>query len=188
MENAQRAILEESPDAHIVGLRYFNVFGPRQDPEGAYAAVIPRFAAAMLREAPVTINGDGETSRDFCYVSNVVQANVLAATTDSADAIGQVYNVAVGERTSLNELHARLSALIAERHPGLRRPAPVHATFRAGYVRHSEADIGKERRLLVDAPAWKLASGLREALPWYEEHVAGNYTDMNGRSHALRTG
>ena len=155
-----------------VGLRYFNVFGPRQDPDGAYAAVIPRFAAAMLREMPITINGDGETSRDFCYVDNVVQANLLAATTERAEAIGEVYNVAVGERTSLNELHATLCTLIAERHPELQQRPPLHAAFRAGDVRHSEADVGKARRLLGYSPEWKLASGLRAALPWYEQHAA----------------
>jgi UDP-N-acetylglucosamine 4-epimerase len=171
-----------------IGLRYFNVFGPRQDPEGAYAAVIPCFAAAMLREAPVTINGDGETSRDFCYVDNVVQANLLAATSERADAIGQVYNVAVGERTSLNELHATLRTLIAERHPQLRQPAPRHAAFRAGDVRHSEADIGKARRLLGYRPAWKLASGLRAALPWYERHATTIDAITNDSPQALRAG
>ena len=155
-----------------IGLRYFNVFGPRQDPEGAYAAVIPRFVATMLRETPVTIYGDGETSRDFCYVNNVVQANLLAATTEDAAAIGQVYNVAVGERTSLNELHATLRALIAERHPELRMPPPLHARFRSGDVRHSEADVGKAGRLLGYRPMWDLVSGLRDALPWYEMHAA----------------
>jgi len=171
-----------------IGLRYFNVFGPRQDPEGAYAAVIPRFAAAMLREAPVTINGDGETSRDFCYVDNVVQANLLAATTERAEAIGQVYNVAVGERTSLNELHATLRALIAERHPGLHQHAPLHAAFRAGDVRHSEANIGKARQLLGYRPVWKLARGLRAALPWYERHAATIDAIKNDPPQVLRAG
>ena len=101
-----------------VGLRYFNVFGPRQDPEGAYAAVIPRWVRAMLRGGPVAIHGDGETTRDFCYVDNVVQANLLAAT--AAGATGRVYNVAVGAETSLNELHAVLASCLRERHPGLR--------------------------------------------------------------------
>ena len=155
-----------------IGLRYFNVFGPRQDPEGAYAAVIPRFAAAMLREAPVTIHGDGATSRDFCYVDNAVQANLLAATVEDAAAIGQVYNVAVGARTSLDELYAALRELLAQRHPALRFPPPVHDEFRAGDVRHSEADIGKARRLLGYRPAWDVKRGLREALPWYEQHAA----------------
>jgi UDP-N-acetylglucosamine/UDP-N-acetyl-alpha-D-glucosaminouronate 4-epimerase len=155
-----------------IGLRYFNVFGPRQDPEGAYAAVIPRFAAAMLQQTAVTIHGDGETSRDFCYVDNVVQANLLAATIDDAAAVGQVYNVAVGERTSLNALHAMLRELIGKRHPELGFPAPVYDAFRAGDVRHSEADIGKARRLLGYRPAWDVRNGLAKALPWYEQHFA----------------
>ena len=156
-----------------IGLRYFNVFGPRQDPGGEYAAVIPRFVAAMLQERPVKIYGDGETSRDFCYVQNVVQANLLAATVQDPAAIGQVYNVAVGNRTTLNALHRTLHDLLAERHPGLHVPRPVYAGFRSGDVRHSEADIGKARRLLGYRPGWDVASGLRDALPWYEQR-AGN--------------
>ena len=150
-----------------VGLRYFNVFGPRQDPEGAYAAVIPRWAAAMLRGTPIVIYGDGETTRDFCYVANVVQANLLAATVDDAGA-GQVYNVAAGGRMSLNELYAVLRGLMAERHPQLHIPAAVHEAFRAGDIRHSQADIGKARRLLGYEPTHDVRSGLRAALPWYE--------------------
>jgi UDP-N-acetylglucosamine 4-epimerase len=152
----------------LIGLRYFNVFGPRQDPEGAYAAVIPRFVAAMLRAEPVSIYGDGETTRDFCYVDNVVQANLLAATVERDDAQRTVYNVAVGERMSLNELHATLRDLIARRHPQLEIPPPRYADFRAGDVRHSEADIGKARRLLGYVPQWSARSGLADALPWYE--------------------
>jgi len=154
-----------------IGLRYFNVFGPRQDPEGAYAAVIPRFVAAMLRGTPVTIFGDGETSRDFCYVANVVQANVLAATVDDRDALNGVYNVAVGGRLTLNELHAVLADLIGRRHPALDIPPPRHADFRAGDVRHSEADIGKARRLLGYQAEWDVKSGLANALPWYESRL-----------------
>ncbi|MGE5100034.1 MAG: SDR family oxidoreductase [Deltaproteobacteria bacterium] len=154
-----------------VGLRYFNVFGPRQDPEGAYAAVIPRFVAAMLRGEPVTIFGDGETTRDFSYVANAVQANLLAATTRNAEALGQAYNVAVGERMSLNELHAVLGDLIARRHPGLKIAPARHAEFRAGDIRHSEADIGKARRLLGYRPECDVRTGLAHALPWYENHL-----------------
>jgi UDP-N-acetylglucosamine/UDP-N-acetylgalactosamine 4-epimerase len=151
-----------------IGLRYFNVFGPRQDPEGAYAAVIPRFVTAMLRGTPVTIFGDGNTSRDFCYVANVVQANVLAATVDDENALNGVYNVAVGGRLTLNELHAVLADLIARQHPALDIPPPRHADFRAGDVRHSEADIDKARRLLGYQAEWDVKSGLANALPWYE--------------------
>ena len=154
-----------------IGLRYFNVFGPRQDPSGAYAAVVPRFVAAMLTGEPVTIYGDGESSRDFCYVDNVVTANLLAATTSEASAIGQVFNVAAGARTTLNELHGILRDLIAERCPTRSFPPPVHAAFRAGDVRHSEADIGKARRLLGYLPQFDVRRGLREALPWYEQHL-----------------
>ena len=151
-----------------VGLRYFNVFGPRQDPDGAYAAVIPRWAASMLAGTPVTINGDGETTRDFCYVTNIVQANLLAAITDSDGATGQIYNVAVGGRMSLNDLFATLRDLLIERHPDLRIPAPVRGDFRPGDVRHSQADVSKARRLLGYRPTHDIRSGLREALPWYE--------------------
>jgi UDP-N-acetylglucosamine 4-epimerase len=154
-----------------VGLRYFNVFGPRQDPEGAYAAVIPRFVAAMLRGEPVTIFGDGETTRDFSYVANAVQANLLAATTRNAEALGEAYNVAVGERMSLNELHAVLRDLIATRHPGLKIAPARHAEFRAGDIRHSEADIGKAGRLLGYRPECDVRTGLAHALPWYENHL-----------------
>ena len=160
------------------GLRYFNVFGPRQDPDGAYAAVIPRWAAAMLTGAQVTINGDGETTRDFCYVANVVQANLLAATSGAEGAMGQVYNVAVGGRMSLNDLFAALKESLIERHPGLHVPAPVHGAFRLGDVRHSQADISKARRLLGYHPTHDTLAGLREALPWYEALAPG---DISGR-------
>jgi UDP-N-acetylglucosamine 4-epimerase len=150
-----------------VGLRYFNVFGPRQDPDGAYAAVVPRWAATMLRGEAIRINGDGDTTRDFCYVANVVQANILAAMAGDTMS-GEVFNVAVGGRMSLNELASTLREAIADRHPGLHIPPPVHDKFRAGDVRHSQADIGKAQRLLGYAPAYDARAGLREALPWYE--------------------
>ncbi len=151
-----------------VGLRYFNVFGARQDPDGAYAAVIPRWVDAMLRGLPVVIHGDGETTRDFCPVANIVQANVLAATTMRSDALNQVYNVAVGGRMSLNDLFAALRDLLCERHPGLRIGPPVHDDFRPGDVRHSQADVSKATRLLGYEATHDVRSGLREALPWYE--------------------
>lgn len=154
-----------------IGLRYFNVFGPRQDPEGAYAAVIPRWVAAMLRGEAIVIHGDGTTTRDFCHIANVVEANLLAATVGDPAAIGQVYNVAVGGRMSLSELFATLRDLLLERHPGLRIAPPVHEDFRAGDVRHSQADIGKARRLLGYAPVHGVREGLREALPWYERRA-----------------
>ena len=151
-----------------VGLRYFNVFGPRQDPEGAYAAVIPRWAAAMLRGQSIVIYGDGETTRDFCYVANVVQANLLAATSADPNASGQIYNVAAGGRMSLNELYAVLCELVAERHRGILISPAIYEDFRAGDIRHSQADISKARRLLGYEPTHDLRSGLRVALPWYE--------------------
>ena len=157
-----------------IGLRYFNVFGPRQDPNGAYAAVIPKWADALLKGEPVFINGDGETSRDFCFVANAVQANLLAATTENTEARNQVYNVAVGDRTTLNELFHLLRdnlawLVVAENDvTQLAMPyAPVYREFRAGDVRHSQADIGKGQRLLGYAPTHRLAEGVPEAMAWY---------------------
>jgi len=150
-----------------IGLRYFNVFGARQDPEGAYAAVIPRWVGTMLDGAPIVIHGDGETTRDFCHVDNVVQANLLAALVTRPEAVGQVYNVAVGGRTSLNDLAGALRDLIEERHPGLRVPPPRHEDFRPGDVRHSQADISKARRLLGYEPSHGVATGLDAAADWY---------------------
>lgn len=150
-----------------IGLRYFNVFGARQDPNGAYAAVIPRWIAAMLEGRECVINGDGETSRDFCYVRNVVQANLRAALTSDAEAIGRVYNVAVGERTTLNQLHAALAAAIEAARPGLRVAAPSHAPFRAGDVRHSLAEISLARRLLGYEPSHTIHAGMAETVAAY---------------------
>lgn len=150
-----------------VGLRYFNVFGSRQDPEGAYAAVIPKWIASLLRGEPVFINGDGETSRDFCYIENVVQANLLAATTASPEAVNQVYNIALGERTTLNELFQLLNQGLRRRDATLPEAQPVYREFRAGDVRHSLADITRARRLLGFAPQIRLAQGLDSAMDWY---------------------
>jgi UDP-N-acetylglucosamine/UDP-N-acetylgalactosamine 4-epimerase len=157
----------------ILGLRYFNVFGARQDPEGAYAAVIPRWVRALLRGEAPAINGDGETSRDFCYVANAVQANLLAALTDNEAALNQVYNVAVGGRTTLSELYRTLRDLLAERFPGLAQIKPVYRDFRPGDVRHSQADIAKAAQLLGYRPTHDVMAGLREALPWYIERFGG---------------
>lgn len=147
------------------GLRYFNVFGPRQDPDGAYAAVIPKWVAAMVRGEPITINGDGETSRDFCFVANAVQANVLAALAGE-EAQGEAYNVAVGGRTSLNQLFAMIRDGL-ERHQVHYALEPVYGPFRAGDVRHSEADIGKAAAQLGYLPTHDVAAGLDQALPYY---------------------
>jgi UDP-N-acetylglucosamine 4-epimerase len=154
-----------------IGLRYFNVFGARQDPLGAYAAVIPRWVSQMLEGRPCAINGDGETSRDFCYITNVIQANLLAATTDNAAAINQVYNVAFGEATTLNELHGLIAGALASLRPGLSVAPAIHADFRAGDVRHSLADIDKARRLLGYSPTHSVRSGLLEAVDWYVRDI-----------------
>ena len=152
-----------------IGLRYFNVFGPRQDPEGAYAAVIPRWARALLVGEAVRINGDGETSRDFCYVANAVQANLLAATAEHPDAVGGVYNVAAGARTSLNELYTLLAEGLRERGALPSEPRREHGEFRPGDVRHSLADIARARERLGYAPSHDVRAGLAAALPWYVE-------------------
>ncbi|HQU47811.1 MAG TPA: SDR family oxidoreductase [Casimicrobiaceae bacterium] len=151
-----------------IGLRYFNVFGARQDPEGAYAAVIPKWVDAMLAGAPVVINGDGDTTRDFCPVANVVQANLLAAVAPLPATADQVYNVALGGRTSLRDLFDILRELLQARHPGLAVPEPRYGDFRPGDVRHSQADVGKARTLLGYEPFVDVRTGLRDAMPWYE--------------------
>lgn len=150
-----------------VGLRYFNVFGPRQDPLGAYAAVIPRWIAAMLDNEPVHIHGDGATSRDFCFVHNAVQANILAATGTDPAAVNQVYNVAVNARTSLTQLHATMQQMLLAVRPQHVPQAPQYGEFRAGDVRHSQADIAKAARLLGYMPTHDLAQGLRQTIAWY---------------------
>jgi UDP-N-acetylglucosamine 4-epimerase len=152
-----------------IGLRYFNVFGPRQDPNGVYAAVIPKWIAAMLQEQAVFINGDGETSRDFCFVANVVQANLLAATTQNPGALNQVYNIAAANRTTLNELFELLRSRLAPRFPHLKDLRPVYKETRPGDVRHSHADISKARELLGYQPTHDVDAGLTEALDWYVE-------------------
>ena len=150
---------------HAIGLRYFNVFGPRQDPEGAYAAVIPKWTAAMIAGADVLVNGDGETSRDFCFVDNAVQANILAATCPGL-AASTVCNVAVGDRTTLNQLFHAIRVALAEN--GIDYPKdPVYGDFRAGDVRHSQADIGRAVELLGYRPSHRIGDGLAAAMPWY---------------------
>ena len=149
------------------GLRYFNVFGPRQDPNGAYAAVIPKWISSLIKGEPVYINGDGETSRDFCFIANVVQANLLSATTQNPEALNQVYNVAVGDRTSLNELYEQLHRNLLPLYPHLEGSQPMYRDFRAGDVRHSLADIGKAQSLLGYAPTQRIGQGLELAMPWY---------------------
>jgi len=151
-----------------IGLRYFNVFGPRQDPNGAYAAVIPKWIAGMIRDDPVFINGDGETVRDFCYVDNVIQANLLAAVVDNPAAVNQVYNVALNEKTTLNELFESIRSLLEPLH----HVRPVHRESCPGEVRLSQADIGKARRLLGYRPLWRTDQGLAHAIDWYVSKLA----------------
>ena len=149
-----------------IGLRYFNVFGPRQDPNGAYAAVIPKWAAAMILGQTVQINGDGETSRDFCFIDNVVQANLLAAATTNPQAVNQVYNVALGDRTTLNDLFRELKKALS----GLGHTCAGDAKygdFRNGDVRHSQADISKAQNLLGYQPAYRFGAGIELAAQWY---------------------
>jgi UDP-N-acetylglucosamine 4-epimerase len=160
-------VFARSYGLQTIGLRYFNVFGARQDPEGAYAAVIPRWARAILAGEPVMINGDGETSRDFCYVANAVQANLLAGTTDSREAQNRVYNVAVGARTTLNELFLMLRTALADRYHRELAAWPQYGPFREGDVRHSQADISLATRMLGYQPSHTLEQGLRETVPWY---------------------
>ena len=150
-----------------IGLRYFNIFGRRQDPNGAYAAVVPKWVASMIANEPVYINGDGETSRDFCYIDNVIQANLLAATATHPEAANQVYNVAVGDRTTLNQLYEAIRVNLATRFPHLANARPVYRDFRAGDVRHSLADISKAKTRLGYEPTHRIGEGLAEAMDWY---------------------
>lgn len=153
-------------DFQSIGLRYFNVFGKRQDPNGAYAAVIPKWTAAMIQGESVYINGDGETSRDFCYVENAVQANLLAATANNSDARNQVYNVAVGDRSTLNLLFRTLKETLALNGIDYSQAA-IYREFRVGDVRHSQAEIAKAANLLGYQPQYRFAQGIAEAMPWY---------------------
>lgn len=156
---------------NTIGLRYFNIFGRRQDPSGAYAAVIPKWIAAMIKGEPIYINGDGETSRDFCYINNTVQANLLAATASNVDAANQIYNVAVGDRTSLNQLYFQLRDNLASRFDNLKEAQPIYRDFRAGDVRHSLADISKGGDLIGYCPTHRIGDGLREAMDWYVDFI-----------------
>jgi UDP-N-acetylglucosamine 4-epimerase len=161
---------------NAIGLRYFNIFGRRQDPNGAYAAVIPKWIGAMIKSEPVYINGDGETSRDFCYIENAIQANLLSATTSNENAVNQVYNIAVGDRTSLNQIYYLLRNNLAFKFPFLKDAQPVYRDFRSGDVRHSLADISKAQQHIGYNPTHRVTEGLAEALPWYIQHISGNDT------------
>jgi UDP-N-acetylglucosamine 4-epimerase len=154
-----------------IGLRYFNIFGKRQDPNGAYAAVIPKWTTALLQGEEVFVNGDGETSRDFCHIENAVQANLLAATTQNPAAVNQVYNIALGERTSLKDLYKLISDSLAQ-FSQLPASKLSYRDFREGDVRHSLADINKAQTLLGYAPTMKVGAGVKAAMPWYVSKVA----------------
>lgn len=158
-------------EIQCIGLRYFNVFGRRQDPNGAYAAVIPKWFSGMIRGEEIFINGTGETSRDFCYIDNTVQANILSACAVNQDAVNQVYNVAYGERTSLNELFEHIKDRVKPFREDVSLKKPTNRDFRAGDVMHSLADISKARQLLGYAPAFSVDAGLDEAAKWYVENL-----------------
>ncbi len=157
-----------------VGLRYFNVFGPRQDPDGAYAAVIPRWISALCRGETVYINGTGETSRDFCFIENVVQANLLAALTDNLKAINQVYNVALNNRVTLNELYYLLQRKLRPYCAIQHEYPPEYRDFRPGDVLHSQADISKAHQLLGYVPTHSVDEGLEVAMGWYMKNLPQN--------------
>jgi UDP-N-acetylglucosamine 4-epimerase len=186
-----------------IGLRYFNIFGPSQDPEGGYAAVIPKWIASMITGEPVYINGDGETSRDFCYIDNTVQANLLAATvtvppptpviasearqsmSPLSSPVNQDYNFAVGDRTTLNQLYEQLHLNLLTSYPHLHDAKPVYRDFRAGDVRHSLADISKAATLLGYQPTHHISEGLKVAMVWYVRHVAQQQGTARGYQAAV---
>ncbi|MCW8864961.1 MAG: NAD-dependent epimerase/dehydratase family protein [Colwellia sp.] len=155
---------------NATGLRYFNVFGKRQDPDGAYAAVIPKWTAAMIDDQDVFVNGDGETSRDFCFVENAVQANILAATAEESGK-NQVYNVALGDRTSLNTLFDSLKTALKANGVNYQK-SPAYRDFRAGDVRHSQADISKAKNMIGFEPEFKIQQGIDKAMPWYIDFLS----------------
>ncbi|PCI22306.1 MAG: Vi polysaccharide biosynthesis UDP-N-acetylglucosaminuronic acid C-4 epimerase TviC [Piscirickettsiaceae bacterium] len=157
-----------------IGLRYFNVFGQRQDPKGAYAAVIPLWIGQLMSGQGCKINGDGETSRDFCYIDNTVQANILAATTTDSKAVNQVYNVAVGERTTLNQLFTMIRDQLAEFNPDIKQLNANYVDFRKGDVRHSQADISKINALLGYEPTYTMEQGLQETTKWFYASLSSN--------------
>lgn len=171
---AQKAINETYAHAfqlsyglECIGLRYYNIFGPRQDPDGAYAAVIPRWIAKLLDGEPCAIFGDGETTRDFCYVANVVQANILAAMTENAQATGRVYNIGCASSMTLNQLFASITERLAALGESGGNASPRYRPFRAGDIRHSRGSIDRARRMLGFAPTYEVRDGLAEAVPWY---------------------
>ena len=158
-----------------IGLRYFNIFGKRQDPNGAYAAVIPKWVSEILNKKDVFINGDGETSRDFCYIDNTIQINLLAATTDNDEATDQVYNVALNDRTSLNKLYKMIEDRILDRTKGLKKKEPIHIDYREGDIRHSQANIDKAKKLLKYDPKYMISEGMDEVIDWYISSLSNQF-------------
>ncbi len=171
MNELQAATFQRIYGLEFIGLRYFNVFGRRQDPEGAYAAVIPRWIKEFMEGITPTINGDGETSRDFCYIDNVIQANERAMLTDNPDAVNTIYNVAAGGRTTLNQLYNMLGEELARYKTDFIVPEPGYAPFRPGDILHSFADIGRAQRLLEYLPSHDIEQGIRESMQWYVENL-----------------
>jgi len=166
-------VFSRTYDFNVIGLRYFNIFGKRQDPDGAYAAVIPKWVAALLDNEAVYINGDGETSRDFCFIENTIQANILSAVADK-DAKNEVYNVAVGGRTTLNDLFYAMRDGLVQYQSSVAESQPIYRDFRAGDVRHSQADISKAETKLGYEPSHTISEGLDVALDWYVKNLSKN--------------
>jgi UDP-N-acetylglucosamine 4-epimerase len=178
MNEVYAGVFARAFDLQTIGLRYFNVFGPRQDPDGAYAAVIPKWIAAMLQGQPVHIYGDGETSRDFSYITNVVQANILAATTENPAALNAVFNVALGETTSLNQLFHMVQDALRKSDPSIPEQMPIYDDFRPGDVRHSQAAIEKAQALLGYEPSHRINEGLMLAMDWYRQKLQPQFEPM----------
>jgi len=166
-------VFRKSYEMETFGLRYFNVFGRRQDPEGAYAAVIPKWVASLLSGEDVYINGDGETSRDFTYIDNVIQMNLLAGTTDNTEAFGEAFNVAVGGRNTLNELYALINKELDSHINSFKTQEAVYRDFRAGDIRHSNANISKAENVVGYAPTHDIYQGMEEAITWYIGNIRG---------------
>ena len=175
------SVFQRTYGLETIGLRYFNVFGRRQDPNGAYAAVIPRWVAKLLAGEGCEIFGDGETSRDFCYIANTVQANILAATAPDSGATSQAYNVACGQETSLNELFGMIRTGLAVWQPSVAGMEPLYGEARQGDIRRSLADVSKARRLLGYEPTHAVGAGLEEALSWYAGQLVQDAGTAVGR-------
>ena len=162
-------VFNKAYEFNSIGLRYFNVFGKRQTPNSTYAAVIPKWIHAIIKSEEIFINGDGKTSRDFCFIENAIQANILAATNTNKKALNNIYNIALGDRTSLNELYAMLQSAI-NKQSNIKHSKLIYRDFRAGDVKHSQADISKARNLLGYRPTHKVKPGIDETINWHLEH------------------